>query len=408
MPMYCAVADHLLVDGCFVENPHHIKFIRKNFIDFRPRSQICRTCKAAMEYSYELAIKRLKKKRRMESIREELSSVSSLETLRRSRSLSIQSNITNDTIDEMVAKTPAHQSLQRSSTSLTNGSRVVNRLDVESTPYIRSKLVSFESPKRVSKEITTAAAHSPNVLAELNTTERNVFTPTIYTEETPVAVAPTAARRLMGRDANNTMDNNTTNPAVIARRNMGQDTNSNNSTNNIRRSQEPTTSKAAAEDASRKQIQEKTKGITKYFQPTSKTASKANNVEPLHGKTPTTSAHLPSSQSNVRLSQEPTTSRAATNIEPLYGTTPTDNSEEPNTSASIIVTPTTTNRKKRVLHVTDDDDESVEDDEQMLSLHAFDGTRLPNVQPIIKRSKQQFTHPDYRVMDIYIADTSGG
>ncbi|XP_005189754.2 uncharacterized protein LOC101897130 [Musca domestica] len=411
MPMHCAVADHELVDGCFVEDPRHIKFIKKNFIDFRPRSQICRTCKAGMEYMYELTIQKIKKKRN-QSAHDELSSVSSLQTLRRSRSLSLQSNVSNDSIDDLLTKTPAHQSLNKSS-SITNGSVGAKPTDVESTPYIRSVLVPLngqDSPqsasvRRISKEVP---AFTPN---QLNVTEQIVFTPTVYTEDTPAA--PPVARRIMGQDANNNMNSSTSNSSA-ARRIMVQEANKNGgneSTSHIRLSQEPTTSKAAAVAAPKLPIQEKAKGITKYFQPSSKTANN-NNVQPLHGKTPTPSS-VQSSPSNVRVSQEPTTSRNAANVEPLYGNTPADNSEEPETSAAIEVTPKkkhvsfSTNRK-RVHHLTVDDDESVEDDDEMRSLHAFDGTRMPNVQPIIKRSRQQFTHPDYRVMDVYIADTSGG
>lgn len=72
----CALYNHKLIDGCFITNPEHIKFIQKIVKNFQCNFKICKKCRASLEYLYENKMKRCKQK--SQEISDQFMTVSSI------------------------------------------------------------------------------------------------------------------------------------------------------------------------------------------------------------------------------------------------------------------------------------------------------------------------------------------
>lgn len=121
---------------------------------------------------------------------------------------------------------------------------------------------------------------------------------------------------------------------------------------------------------------------------------------------------------NPRLSQEPTTSKAATsNVTVRKRTIPdylkavTSNTRrdlEQSTTSKAAATENVS-RKRPISEVVNVDSDEDDDDEPRLSLNAFNGTRLPNIQPMPpKRKPRTDLTPSQLAMEVYARDITGG
>lgn len=419
MPMSCAVADHELRDGVLVTNPEHIEFIRIAIKDFRPRAEICRTCKEAMEFMFERKQRRaiLKRKRDRQS---QLNSVSSV----RSSSSSVSSRnsstgmIHNDTIDKMVNKTPIHQSQSRNNSLAAE--RVISQVMVSSadeSSILSQTVIPLQDGTKRARFGTTEMEqiNTPRLQTYLGgnlNREELLFSPTIYDDEggrvsgeIEVLTTPHSSRIL--RTLNTTGNQQISANTVIAAK-------------KVTLSATPIAAKA---------VQKAKSNVPQPQENSTQTivASKKPNVTDIRKFTvaiPRVAQPIPPPSTMIRLSQEPSTSTSAANNKDA-DQQPSSNinirlSQEPSTStAATAATPrhqfqrATAVNGKQILSqestVTDDATEiDDDDDEPRYSLNYFNGTRMPNVQPIIKRSKQSFQHPNPDVMDIYLKGTTGG
>lgn len=419
MPMSCAVADHELRDGVLVTNPEHIEFIRIAIKDFRPRAEICRTCKEAMEFMFERKQRRaiLKRKRDRQS---QLNSVSSV----RSSSSSVSSRnsstgmIHNDTIDKIVNKTPIHQSQSRNNSLA--AARAISQVMVSSADessilsqtVIPLQDVTKKRANFVSTEIEQI--NTPRLQTYLGgnlNREELLFSPTIYDDEggrvsgeIEVQTTPHSSRIL--RNLNTTGNQQVSANTVIAAKKVTLSATPiaakavQKAKSNVPQPQENATQTiVASKKPNVTDIRKFTVAIPRVAQPISPPSTMIRlSQEP---STSTSAANnkdadqQPSSNTNVRLSQEPSTSTAATAATPRHQ----------------FQRATAVNGKQILSQestFTDDATEIDDDDEPRYSLNYFNGTRMPNVQPIIKRSKQSFQHPNPDVMDIYLKGTTGG